>query len=64
MDGLKRIITANKIKENKPLKTQTGPAVRNDKKTMEAHLKLLSKEKDLQKIYAMISKSIKGITTL
>ncbi len=66
LDLLKPLIeeTANKIKENKPLKTQTGPAVRNDKKTMEAHLKLLSKEKDLQKIYAMISKSIKGITTL
>lgn len=50
--------TAKKIKENKPSKVQTGPAVRNDKKTMDAHLKLLSKEKDLQKIYELISKSI------
>jgi predicted short-subunit dehydrogenase-like oxidoreductase (DUF2520 family) len=66
LDLLKPLIeeTANKIKEHKPLKAQTGPAIRNDKKTMEAHLKLLSKEKDLQKIYAMMSKSIKGISTL
>lgn len=50
--------TANKIKENKPSKVQTGPASRNDKKTMAAHLKLLSKEKDLQNIYKLISISI------
>lgn len=60
LDLLKPLIeeTANKIKENKPSKVQTGPAARNDKKTMDAHLKLLSKEKDLQKIYTLISKSI------
>ena len=60
LDLLKPLIeeTANKIKENKPSKVQTGPAARNDKKTMAAHLKLLSKEKDLQKIYELISKSI------
>lgn len=60
LDLLKPLIeeTANKIKENKPSKVQTGPAARNDKKTMDAHLKLLSKEKDLQKIYELISKSI------
>lgn len=60
LDLLKPLIeeTANKIKENKPSKVQTGPAMRNDKKTMDAHLKLLKKEKDLQKIYELISKSI------
>ena len=60
LDLLKPLIeeTVNKIKENKPSKVQTGPAARNDKKTMDAHLKLLSKEKNLQKIYALISKSI------
>lgn len=60
LDLLKPLIeeTANKIKKNKPSKVQTGPAVRNDKKTIDAHLKLLSKEKDLQKIYELISKSI------
>lgn len=60
LDLLKPLIeeTANKIKENKPSRVQTGPASRNDKKTMDAHLKLLSKEKNLQKIYELISKSI------
>lgn len=60
LDLLKPLIeeTANKIKENNPSKVQTGPAMRNDKKTMEGHLKLLKKEKDLQKIYELISKSI------
>lgn len=60
LDILKPLIeeTANKIKDNKPSKVQTGPAVRNDKKTMAAHLKLLKKEKDLQKIYELLSKSI------
>jgi predicted short-subunit dehydrogenase-like oxidoreductase (DUF2520 family) len=60
LDLLKPLIeeTANTIKENNPSKVQTGPAARNDKKTMDAHLKLLSKEKDLKKMYELISKSI------
>lgn len=60
LDLLKPLIeeSANKIKENKPDAVQTGPALRNDKKTMDAHLKLLSKEKDLQKIYTLLSESI------
>ncbi len=63
LDLLKPLIeeTANKIKENKPSKVQTGPAARNDKKTMNAHLKLLSKEKKLQKIYSLLSESIMKI---
>ncbi len=59
-DLLKPLIeeTANKTINTKPSKAQTGPAIRNDKKTMDAHLKVLLKEKDLQKIYELISKSI------
>ena len=59
-DLLKPLIeeTANKTINTKPSKAQTGPAIRNDKKTMAAHLKVLLKEKDLQKIYELISKSI------
>lgn len=53
--------TAGKIKDNHPKDVQTGPAMRKDKKTMEAHLKLLSKEKDLQKIYSILSESIMKI---
>jgi len=65
LDLLKPLIeeTANKIKENKPSKVQTGPAIRKDKNTMDAHLKMLSKEKDLKKMYELISKSI-GISPL
>ena len=60
LDLLKPLIeeTANKIKNARPSKVQTGPASRNDKKTMDAHLKLLSKDKNLQKMYELISKSI------
>jgi len=40
-----------------PKAAQTGPAKRNDKKTMEEHLKLLS-DKNYRNIYKLISKSI------
>ncbi|MDG1038187.1 MAG: DUF2520 domain-containing protein, partial [Polaribacter sp.] len=36
----------------------TGPAIRNDKKTIKNHLDLLNKEQ--QKIYKMITKSIQN----
>lgn len=50
--------TANKIKTNSPVKMQTGPAVRNDKKTMNGHIKLLSGKKEYKHLYQLISKSI------
>lgn len=61
-DLLKPLImeTADKIKHNAPAQMQTGPAVRNDKKTMKAHLKLLSKDNDLSKIYRLVSDHIKN----
>ena len=37
---------------------QTGPAIRGDIKTIEKHIKLLSKNKDAQKIYRLMSESI------
>lgn len=40
-----------------PKAAQTGPAKRNDKKTMNEHLKLLS-DKNYRNIYKLISKSI------
>jgi predicted short-subunit dehydrogenase-like oxidoreductase (DUF2520 family) len=49
--------TAQKIKILSPQKAQTGPAVRNDDKTVENHLELLTKEQ--QQVYQMITKSIK-----
>ncbi|QTE23594.1 Rossmann-like and DUF2520 domain-containing protein [Polaribacter cellanae] len=48
--------TALKIKTLSPEKAQTGPAIRNDKKTIKNHLDLLHKEQ--QKIYKLITKSI------
>ncbi len=50
--------TANKIKYNSPSEMQTGPAIRGDKKTMNAHLKLLSKKKLLKEIYKLMSDDI------
>ena len=41
-----------------PKEAQTGPAKRNDTKTMAAHLKLISGDKTMQKIYKLISDSI------
>lgn len=60
LDLLKPLIdeTAAKIKKASPLEMQTGPAVRGDKKTMAAHIKMLAKEKELKSMYALISKNI------
>ena len=60
LDILKPLIeeTANKINSSNPSKIQTGPAIRGDKKTMNNHLKMLTKEKNLQNIYELMSKSI------
>ncbi len=60
LDLLRPLIeeTAAKVKTGKPKNVQTGPALRQDKKTMKEHLNLLSKEKDLQKLYSLLSESI------
>lgn len=51
--------TANKVKFEIPTKAQTGPAIRNDKNTMQKHLKFLNDYPEWKDIYQMISKSIK-----
>lgn len=50
--------TAQKIETLSPIEAQTGPAVRNDKKTIKNHLDLLNKKQ--QKIYKTITKSIRN----
>ena len=50
--------TAQKVQERLPAQVQTGPAVRNDISTMEAHLKLLAETPHLQQIYTMLSQGI------
>ncbi|WP_299229579.1 Rossmann-like and DUF2520 domain-containing protein [uncultured Psychroserpens sp.] len=58
-DMLKPLIleTANKVQEVSPYKAQTGPAKRNDKKTIKKHLKLLD-SKEYQAIYKLLTDSI------
>ena len=58
-DILKPLIreTANKLEAFSPYKSQTGPALRNDKKTIEKHLKLIEK-KSHQDIYKLLTASI------
>ena len=50
--------TSEKIKELSPEKAQTGPAIRNDKKTIKNHLNLLNINQ--QKIYKILTKSIQN----
>ncbi|OIQ30472.1 MAG: hypothetical protein BM564_03650 [Bacteroidetes bacterium MedPE-SWsnd-G2] len=50
--------TANKIASMSPYMAQTGPAVRNDKKTIKKHLKLLNSEHH-KEVYNLLTKSIK-----
>jgi predicted short-subunit dehydrogenase-like oxidoreductase (DUF2520 family) len=50
--------TVSKALETGPENSQTGPAVRNDKNTIEMHLELLSFSPELQKIYKELTDSI------
>lgn len=50
--------TAKKAASGHPLKSQTGPAVRNDLKVMGNHLELLRDEPAYRDIYRMISENI------
>ncbi|RFN58393.1 Rossmann-like and DUF2520 domain-containing protein [Marixanthomonas ophiurae] len=49
--------TANKIKRLSPKQAQTGPAKRNDVKTIENHLHLL-KDSPYKKVYQQLTKAI------
>lgn len=49
--------TAKKIQYLPPKQAQTGPAFRNDSKTIQSHLDFLE-EKQMQTIYTLITKSI------
>ena len=50
--------TVAKIEKLSPEKAQTGPAIRNDQKTIKNHLDLLTKNQ--QKIYTILTKSIQN----
>lgn len=51
--------TAVKVQEALPEDVQTGPAIRNDKKTILKHEELLKRTPHLQEIYKNLSNSIK-----
>lgn len=50
--------TADKVKNNLPSSVQTGPAIRNDQKTMKAHLQLLEGDVFLQNVYRLLSDGV------
>lgn len=52
--------TANKIKHTSPKLAQTGPAKRGDVETINNHIHLLDNEIEKQKIYKLLSQSIKN----
>ncbi|HEX3384022.1 MAG TPA: DUF2520 domain-containing protein, partial [Mucilaginibacter sp.] len=50
--------TAEKVQEYLPKDVQTGPAVRNDEKTVGSHLQLLAQNPELQQVYELLSQLI------
>jgi predicted short-subunit dehydrogenase-like oxidoreductase (DUF2520 family) len=50
--------TALKIKHENPVDAQTGPAIRNDRKVIDEHLKYLENNKDYQEVYEIITRNI------
>ncbi|HET8886611.1 MAG TPA: DUF2520 domain-containing protein [Salinimicrobium sp.] len=49
--------TANKVTTLKPSEAQTGPAIRKDQKTIDAHFSVLENERQ-KEIYTLLTKSI------
>ncbi|MFI5161406.1 MAG: DUF2520 domain-containing protein [Sphingobacteriales bacterium] len=50
--------TAQKVQQYLPADVQTGPAIRNDEKTMAAHLQLLRDDPELERLYRELSQLI------
>jgi predicted short-subunit dehydrogenase-like oxidoreductase (DUF2520 family) len=50
--------TVAKALENGPGRSQTGPAIRNDRNTIDKHLQLLAADTELQRIYQELTDSI------
>lgn len=50
--------TLSKIEMNDPVSVQTGPAIREDKATIQAHLELLKHNTALSELYTKLSQSI------
>jgi predicted short-subunit dehydrogenase-like oxidoreductase (DUF2520 family) len=50
--------TAQKVQDQLPTDVQTGPAIRDDEKTMAAHLEKLHEKPQLQQLYQLLSQGI------
>jgi predicted short-subunit dehydrogenase-like oxidoreductase (DUF2520 family) len=50
--------TVQRLNTNSPAETMTGPAVRNDKETIQKHIQLLQDHPHLQNIYQLLTESI------
>ncbi|MDB5137202.1 MAG: oxidoreductase [Mucilaginibacter sp.] len=50
--------TAKKVQEHLPASVQTGPAIRNDEKTMKSHLYQLHEKPELEALYKLLSQGI------
>jgi len=50
--------TVHRLRTNSPSASQTGPAIRNDKETINKHLELLDKYPSLKKLYEVLTSSI------
>ena len=60
MDLIKPLIaeTTDKLLHHPPVSVQTGPAVRNDRVTMNKHLQLLENNAEVRDLYERLSQSI------
>ena len=52
--------TVHRLRTNSPSTSQTGPAIRNDKDTINKHLELLDKYPSLKKLYEVLTSSIQA----
>ncbi|MEI6123037.1 MAG: DUF2520 domain-containing protein [Bacteroidota bacterium] len=50
--------TAIKAQSNSPMQLQTGPAIRNDKDVLDAHIRLLDTLPEYKEIYKLLTKNI------
>lgn len=55
--------TVRKLETMTPSEAQTGPAVRGDRKVMEAHLRMLDSKPELQHLYQTLSTLIKPLNS-
>lgn len=56
--------TAEKVHVMSPAEAQSGPAVRNDRNVIDEHLKMLESMPQLQRVYEVMSDSIRRLSVL